>query len=149
MSIVIVSSTVSFNLDNSMFVVEGSYCKGYVYNKDVFFMLGLKEDQDYCFVGARSYIASYRLRVGGDSFVGKYEAVLFEDTEVSKILQWIYKSIASYLFKTNRESYDLFKSNAKPIDLLPELENEFGFYMPDKVLEDFIVTFSFFKPIDV
>lgn len=48
---VIVSSSASFIIDNSMFVVEGSYESGYVYNEDVFFMLGLEPNKDYCLVG--------------------------------------------------------------------------------------------------
>ena len=48
---VIVSSSASFAIDNSMFVVDGSYEEGYVFDQDVFFMLGLELSKDYCFVG--------------------------------------------------------------------------------------------------
>ena len=37
----------------------------------------------------------------------------------------------------------------KPVDLLPELEDEFGFYMPNDVLEEFIIEFPMFKHINV
>ena len=48
---VVVSSSASFAIDNSMFVVDGSYEQGYDFDQDVFFMLGLEFSKDYCFVG--------------------------------------------------------------------------------------------------
>jgi hypothetical protein len=50
-SIALVSSSASFMLDNSMFVVEGDEFSGYVYSPEVFFMLGLTIMKDFCFVG--------------------------------------------------------------------------------------------------
>jgi len=53
---VVVSYNTSFAIDNSMFVVDGSYHEGYVYDEDIFFMLGLEIHKDYCFVGASSEV---------------------------------------------------------------------------------------------
>lgn len=39
---VLVSKSDSYLLDSSMFVVEGSWENGYVYDKDVFYALGIK-----------------------------------------------------------------------------------------------------------
>lgn len=47
---VVVSKAHAWSLDNSMFIVEGSWETGYVYSHEVFFMLGLN---DYCTLGAR------------------------------------------------------------------------------------------------
>lgn len=45
--LVIVSKDASFKLDNSMFVVNGSYESGYVHNKDIFMIEGITS-KDYC-----------------------------------------------------------------------------------------------------
>ncbi len=142
MSIVLVSKSASFAIDNSMFVVEGNIKDGYIFDKDVFFMLGLKEHEDYSFV-------VHRFCVGGDIDAGKYEAFLYDDKQISDILNWVYKSILNYLFKNNKQEYDRVRKEVKPIDLLPELENEYGFYMSNNVLEDFVLEFPMFKHINV
>lgn len=54
LEIVIVSQDASFKLDNSMFVVDGSYESGYVYDEDVFIdvcMIESINENDWCFVG--------------------------------------------------------------------------------------------------
>jgi hypothetical protein len=142
MSIVLVSESASFTLDNSMFVVDGNFNDGYTFNEDIFFMLGLKEHEDYSFV-------LHRLCVGGDIHAGKYEAFLHDDKQISDVSSWVYRSILNYLFKDNKQEYDRVRKEMKPADLLPELEDEFGFYMPNDVLEEFIVEFPMFKHINV
>ena len=148
--IVIVSKSASFNIDSSMFVVDGCWSEGYIFDREVFFMLGFKHDQDYCFVGATNYIPnSYRLCVGGDIDAGKYEAFLHDDRQISDVSSWVYRSILNYLFRHNKQEYDRVRKEMKPVDLLPELEDEFGFYMPNDVLEEFIIEFPMFKHINV
>ena len=142
MSIVLVSKSASFTINNSMFVVDGNFNDGYTFDEGVFFMLGLKEHEDYSFVLSR-------LCVGGDIHAGKYEAFLYEDKEIFEVLSWIYRSILNYLFRHNKQEYDRVRKEMKPVDLLPELENEFGFYMPNDVLEEFIIEFPMFKHINV
>jgi hypothetical protein len=89
------------------------------------------------------------LCVGGDIDAGKYEAFLHNDRQISDVSNWVYRSILNYLFKDNKQEYDRVRKEMKPADLLPELEDEFGFYMPNDVLEEFIVEFPMFKHINV
>lgn len=142
MSIVLVSKSASFAINNSMFVVDGNLNDGYTFDEDVFFMLGLKEHEDYSFV-------LHRLCVGGDINAGKYEAFSLDDKQISDVSSWIYRSILNYLFRHNKQEYDRVRKEMKPVDLLPELEDEFGFYMPNDVLEEFILEFPMFKHINV
>lgn len=51
--LVLVSPNASFQLDNSMFVVNGSWESGYEYDEEVFFILGVEE---YVFVGDYSLL---------------------------------------------------------------------------------------------
>ena len=52
--LVLVSPESSFAIDSSMFVVNGSYESGYEFDEELFFMLGLKPNEDYCYVGDKS-----------------------------------------------------------------------------------------------
>ena len=147
-SIAIVSKCASFNLNNSMFVVVGSWSEGYVFDKDIFFMLGLKKEEDYCFVEDTNYVQRpYRFRIGGDSTHIKYEAFLYDETRISEVLTWMYKSILSYWFREDLKRFDSYRKEIKPSDLQSDFNTEWGFYTID--LEQFITEFSEFKAIDV
>jgi hypothetical protein len=149
-TIVMVSSAASFNLDNSMFVVDGSLLEGYAFDKNIFFMLGLKEDKDYCFVGATNYVKHpYRFRIGGDSVDSLYEAFLYDESRISEVLDFMYKSILSHWFREDIKQFDKYKNEIKPSDLLPDFNTEWGFYTLDSVLEQFIIEFPEFKSINV
>lgn len=150
MSIVLASKSASFVINNSMFVVDGSWSEGYVYDKNIFFMLGLKEEEDYCFVGATSYIRHpYRFRIGGDSNHIMYEAFLYEDKRISEVLTWMYKNILSHWFRKDVKHFDKLKKDLKPLDLLPDFNTEWGFYTLDSDLKRFIEEFPEFKAINI
>jgi hypothetical protein len=145
MSIVLVSESASFAINNSMFVVDGNLNEGYTFDKGVFFMLGLKEDQDYCFLFSCCNVelqCSSRFIIGGDSIHIKYEAFLHDEVRISEVLTWICTSIIP--FQNHLTCIDV-----KPLGLLEEFNTEEGFYSPDTVLQQFIIEFPEFKAIDV
>lgn len=146
MSLVLVSKSASFLMDTSMFVVNGNYEDGYVYDKDVFFMLGLKINEDYCFVGQDDIIITFiTLRVGGDASAGFYEAKVYDEWRTNEILDWTQRSILAHWFKHDLNQYDFLRRNAKASNLLPDFLS--GFYMPNDLLEEFVKTFPEFQPV--
>lgn len=55
--LVITTPEASSKLDHSMFYVKGSYEDGYVYDKNIFFMEGIKDDE-WCVIGGACDIRS-------------------------------------------------------------------------------------------